>query len=167
VAELGELCHVSEFVQSDNDIVIFEYPARLRSWRIKYRTLGLSIRAQDQKNRKMWPLAGRGLCCPRRGTKVPDGADSGDGCDRFCRQCGDSGPESTGGWTIEIVKRSDAAKGFVLLPRRWVVERTFAWLNRNGRLAKDVEETIESAATGIYIASVKLMSRRLATTRTP
>ena len=44
-----------------------------------------------------------------------------------------------GRWTIEIVKRSDAAKGFVLLPRRWVVERTFAWLNRNRRLAKDFE----------------------------
>jgi transposase len=67
-----------------------------------------------------------------------------------------------GDWTLEIVKRSDAAKGFVLLPRRWVVERTFAWLNRNRRLAKDVESSIESAATWLFIASVKLMSRRLA-----
>ncbi len=67
-----------------------------------------------------------------------------------------------GEWTIEIVKRSDAAKGFVLLPRRWVVERTLAWLNRNRRLAKDFEATIESATTWLYIASVKLMSRRLA-----
>jgi transposase len=66
-----------------------------------------------------------------------------------------------GDWSIEIVKRSDAAKGFVLLPRRWVVERTFAWLNRNRRLAKDFEATIESAVTWLYIASVKLMSRRL------
>lgn len=67
-----------------------------------------------------------------------------------------------GDWTIEIVKRSDAARGFVLLPRRWVVERTLAWLNRNRRLAKDVEATIESSVTWLYIASVKLMSRRLA-----
>lgn len=67
-----------------------------------------------------------------------------------------------GDWTIEIVKRSDCAKGFVLLPRRWVVERTIAWLNRNRRLAKNVEATIESAETWLYIASVKLMSRRLA-----
>src|SRR5713101_7995134 len=70
--------------------------------------------------------------------------------------------ENLGDWTIEIVKRSDVAKGFVLLPRRWVVERTLAWLNRNRRLAKDVEATIESAVTWLYIASVKLMSRRLA-----
>jgi transposase len=67
-----------------------------------------------------------------------------------------------GKWTIEIVKRSDAAKGFVLLPRRWVVERTIAWLNRNRRLAKDFECTVESALTWLYIASVKLMARRLA-----
>ena len=70
--------------------------------------------------------------------------------------------EKLGDWTIEIIKRSDTAKGFVLLPRRWVVERTLAWLNRNRRLAKDVEATIESATTWLYIASVKLLSRRLA-----
>ncbi len=70
--------------------------------------------------------------------------------------------EGLGNWTIEIVKRSDAAKGFVLLPRRWVVERTIAWLNRNRRLAKDVEASIEISVTWLYIASVKLMSRRLA-----
>jgi transposase len=69
-----------------------------------------------------------------------------------------------GTWTIEIVKRSDAARGFVLLPRRWVVERTLAWLNRNRRLAKDFEATVESSTTWLYIASVKLMSRRLAAT---
>ncbi len=67
-----------------------------------------------------------------------------------------------GTWTIEVIKRSDAAKGFVLLPRRWVVERTIAWLNRNRRLAKDFEATIESAEAWLYVASVKLMSRRLA-----
>src|ERR1700751_3663144 len=70
--------------------------------------------------------------------------------------------EGLGNGTIEIVSRSDGAKGFVLLPRRWVVERTIAWLNRNRRLAKDVEATIESSVTWLYIASVKLMSRRLA-----
>mgnify|MGYP003407045038 FL=1 len=64
-----------------------------------------------------------------------------------------------GKWTIDIVKRSDVAKGFVLLPRRWVVERTLAWLNR--RLAKDFEKSIATAVAWIMIASVKLITRRL------
>jgi transposase len=67
-----------------------------------------------------------------------------------------------GNWTLEIVRRCDAAKGFQLLPRRWVVERTIAWLNRNRRLAKDFEATIESAQAWLMIASVKLLSRRIA-----
>jgi transposase len=66
-----------------------------------------------------------------------------------------------GDWTIEIVKRCDAATGFVLLPRRWVVERTLAWLNRNRRLAKDFEASLESALTWLFLASVKLLLRRL------
>jgi len=83
-----------------------------------------------------------------------DGGDAGDKLKEALKPLGD--------WTLEIIKRSDTAKGFVLLPRRWVVERTFAWLNRNRRLTKDVEASIESATTWLYIASVKLMSRRLA-----
>jgi transposase len=67
-----------------------------------------------------------------------------------------------GQWTLEIVRRSDAVRGFELLPRRWVVERTIAWLNRNRRLAKDFEATIESAHAWLMIASVKMLSRRLA-----
>jgi transposase len=67
-----------------------------------------------------------------------------------------------GDWTIEIIKRSDTAKGFVLLPRRWVVERTLAWLNRNRRLAKDYEKLIASATTWVILASIKLVMRRLA-----
>jgi transposase len=67
-----------------------------------------------------------------------------------------------GQWTLEIVRRSEFAKGFELVPRRWVVERTIAWLNRNRRLAKDFEASIESALAWVMIASVKLMSRRLA-----
>jgi transposase len=67
-----------------------------------------------------------------------------------------------GTWSLEIIKRSDKAEGFELLPRRWVVERTIAWLNRNRRLAKDFEATIESAVAWIMIASIKLLSRRIA-----
>ena len=85
-----------------------------------------------------------------------------------------------GKWTLEIIKRSDTAKGFVLLPRRWAemakvpamrsivgkpsegVERTFAWLNRNRRLAKDFEQSIESATAWLFMASVQLFARRIA-----
>lgn len=67
-----------------------------------------------------------------------------------------------GQWTLEIVKRPDTAAGFQLLPRRWVVERTFAWLNRNRRLAKDFEQTIASATAWLFIASVQCFTRRLA-----
>src|SRR6266478_87244 len=67
-----------------------------------------------------------------------------------------------GKWTIEIVKRAADAVGFQLLPRRWVVERTLAWLNRNRRLAKDFEASIASAKAWVYIASVQLLIRRLA-----
>jgi transposase len=70
--------------------------------------------------------------------------------------------EGEGDWSIEIVKRSDTAKGFELLPRRWVVERTFAWLNRSQRLARDFEATIESPVAWLQLASVQLMTRRLA-----
>ena len=69
-----------------------------------------------------------------------------------------------GKWTIEIVKRSDAAKGFIVLPRRWVVERSFAWLGRCRRLAKDFEATIASAEAWILLASIRLITRRLART---
>jgi putative transposase len=68
-----------------------------------------------------------------------------------------------GDWTIEIIKRSDTATGFEVLPRRWVVERTFAWLGRCRRLAKDWERSIESATAWANIASIRTMIRRLAT----
>ena len=67
-----------------------------------------------------------------------------------------------GQWTIDIVRRSDTAVGFEPQPRRWVVERTIAWLNRNRRLTKDFEATIQSAQAWLLIASVKLLSRRIA-----
>ena len=67
-----------------------------------------------------------------------------------------------GQWSLEIIKRSDTANGFELLPRRWVVERTLAWLGRNRRLAKDFEETIESAEAWLLIASIQLLTRRIA-----
>ena len=65
-------------------------------------------------------------------------------------------------WTNEIIKRSDQAKGFKVLPRRGVADRTFAWLGRNRRLAKDFEQTIASATTGLLITSIHRFARRIA-----
>lgn len=63
---------------------------------------------------------------------------------------------------IEIIKRSDYAKGFVVLPQRWIVERTFAWLGINRRLSKDFERHAKNSQCFIYAAMIKLMSRRIA-----
>ena len=67
-----------------------------------------------------------------------------------------------GHWELEIVKRSDTAKGFVLLPRRWVVERTLSWLGRCRRLSKHVENLAKSALTFLWLAMIRLMMRRIA-----
>ena len=67
-----------------------------------------------------------------------------------------------GQWTIEIIKRSEHAAGFEVLPRRWVVERTFAWLGRCRRLAKDFETTIASAVAWVLVAHIRTLIRRLA-----
>lgn len=69
---------------------------------------------------------------------------------------------SIGNWTIEVIKRSDTAKGFEVLPRRWVVERTFAWLGRCRRLAKDWEQSIASSTAWALIASIRMLTRRTA-----
>jgi putative transposase len=63
---------------------------------------------------------------------------------------------------VEIVRKLADQVGFAILPRRWVVERFFAWINRNRRLAKDFEGTIASATAFLYAASVMLLIRRLA-----
>ena len=61
----------------------------------------------------------------------------------------------------EIVKRSDKAKGFVVLPKRWIVERTIAWLNRCRSLAKDWENLTRNALAFLHLASIRLMLRKL------
>lgn len=63
---------------------------------------------------------------------------------------------------LEIVRRSDTAEGFEVLPRRWIVERTFAWLENSRRLSKDYETTISSSEAMIHLAMSRLMVKRLA-----
>jgi transposase len=86
--------------------------------------------------------------------------------DRIFADAGYQGPKmakavaDTGCWTIEIVKRSDAHR-FVVLPKRWIVERTFAWISRNRRLARDFERYARSVAAFIRLAMIRVMLRRL------
>lgn len=72
-----------------------------------------------------------------------------------------------GDWSIEIIKRSDTASGFEVLPRRWVIERTFAWLGRSRRLAKDWEATTASSEAWLLIAHIRILVRRLARFHAP
>jgi putative transposase len=66
----------------------------------------------------------------------------------------------TGRWKIEIVKRSNV-KGFVVLPKRWIVERTFAWISQNRRLMRDFERYATTVAAFVRLAMIRLMLRRL------
>jgi transposase len=72
------------------------------------------------------------------------------------------GPANAPSMTIEIVKTPPDQVGFAVHPRRWVVERFFAWISRNRRLWKDPEATLTSARAFLYAASVMLLTRRLA-----
>ncbi len=70
------------------------------------------------------------------------------------------------GWGLDIVKRSDHAQGFEVLPHRWIVERTLGWLNRARRLSKDYERLPASAEAMVYVAMLPLMTKRLAKQQT-
>jgi putative transposase len=68
-------------------------------------------------------------------------------------------------WDLEIVQRPPGVKGFQVLPKRWVVERTFAWLGRNRRLSKDYEFLPATTEAWTYLAMTALLTRRLAITK--
>jgi len=68
----------------------------------------------------------------------------------------------SGDWRIEIVRRPDGIKGFEVVAKRWIVERTLAWISRNRRLARDFENLARTAVALIRLAMIKLMLRRLA-----
>lgn len=71
--------------------------------------------------------------------------------------------QQTLSFTIECVRRAPGTKGFVVLPKRWIVERTFAWLSRSRRHSKDYERNPETSETMIHISMIHLMLKRLAT----
>ena len=70
--------------------------------------------------------------------------------------------EEQGGWKLDIVERDREAKGFEVLPKRWIVERTFSWLIRNRRLSKDYERLVQTSETLIEVAMIRLILKRLA-----
>lgn len=74
--------------------------------------------------------------------------------------------KNTFGWILQTVLRPVGVKGFVILPKRWVVERTFGWLGRYRRHSKDYERNPQSSEAMIYISMIQLMSRRLAAGKT-
>jgi transposase len=67
----------------------------------------------------------------------------------------------TGDWTLQIVRRCDRHR-FVVLPKRWIVERTLGWISRNRRLARDFERHVRIAAAFVRLAMIRIMLRRLA-----
>ena len=117
--------------------------------------IGLAVHAADEQDRDgaKKVLARLKDCFPRLLLIWADGGYRGQLV---------SWVEQTYQWTLEIVKRNDDVKGFTVLPRRWVVERTFAWLGRYRRLSKDYEELTDSSEAMITLAMINLMSRRLA-----
>ena len=68
---------------------------------------------------------------------------------------------NTGSWIVEVVKRNELHK-FVVVPKRWIVERTLAWISRNRRLARDFERYASTVAAFIRLAMIRIMLRRLA-----
>jgi putative transposase len=70
--------------------------------------------------------------------------------------------KSLGGWVLEIVKRSDSVAGFAVLPKRWIVERTFGWIGRYRRMSKDYEALPATSESMIYLLMINVMVHRLA-----
>jgi putative transposase len=99
-------------------------------------------------------LAGLAPLMPRLQKIWADAAYRGKELAAWCQQ--------QGSWELEIVEREPGARGFQVQPRRWVVERSFAWLIRSRRLAKDYERKIQTSETLIEVAVSRLLLRRLA-----
>jgi putative transposase len=66
------------------------------------------------------------------------------------------------GWTLQIVEKLGGQQGFVVLPKRWIVERTLAWMSRQRRLSRDYERLTQTSEAFVYVAMIRLMVKRLA-----
>jgi putative transposase len=100
-------------------------------------------------------LGGLAPFVPRLKKIWADAAYRGKELADWCQQQGS-------GWDLEVVERIPGTRGFTVQPRRWVVERSFAWLIRNRRLAKDYERKVQTSETLIEVAAIRLLLRRLA-----
>ena len=100
-------------------------------------------------------LGGLAYFVPRLKKIWADAAYRGKELAEWCLQQGD-------GWDLEIMEREPGTRGFQVQPRRWVVERSFAWLSGNRRLARDYERTVQTSETLIEVAGTRLLLRRLA-----
>jgi putative transposase len=69
--------------------------------------------------------------------------------------------QAEGSWDLEVVERQPGTRGFSILPRRWVVERTLSWLSRNRRMSKDYERKVQTSETLIQVAMIRLLLARL------
>jgi putative transposase len=98
-------------------------------------------------------LAGLAPLVPRLQKIWADAAYRGQDLADWCQQYG--------GWELEIVEREPGTRGFQVQPRRWVVERCFAWLSRHRRLAKDYECKVQTSETLIEVAMIRLLLARL------
>jgi len=111
--------------------------------------------ANEDAQKKAWAaFAADSEWVSAKATSGADGGYAGDKLHKALKRIGE--------WKIQIIKRSDTAQGFEVLSRRWVVERTFAWLGRCRRLAKDFEATIASAVAWALVARISTVTRRLA-----
>jgi putative transposase len=99
-------------------------------------------------------LAGRAYFLPRLKKIWADAAYRGKELADWCRQQG-------AGWELEVVEREPGKRGFSLQSHRWIVERSFAWLSRNRRLAKDYERKVQTSETLIEVAMIRLLLARL------
>ncbi len=123
-------------------------------------TLGLPLSVhvtpasvQDRAGARLL-LVGLKPLVPRLRKIWADGAYGGEKLAKWCKQ--------QGGWELEVVERDREVEGFRVLAKRWIVERTFGWLRRDRRLARDYERKVQTSETLIEVAMIRLILRRLA-----